>query len=173
MPAVTERAQPADAPAVTAPPVPVVSTTPLSPDPRGQCLKTLYESPALAERLEVARHIAARGDESAFLDLATFIAAAEASGDNAHMDVARQVAGILAQMHGVEIQSAATELAYSPSALVAEAAVNAAVVTETGSTPQWVDSGSILNSSDQGALDAFLQQLADQDWKEMAPLPEK
>lgn len=177
MPAVTEQAQPADAPAVTAPPPrepePVVSTTLPPPDPREQWLKTLYESPAIDERLSAARQIAARGNESAFLDLPTFIAAAEATGDDTLVSVAREVASILAQMHGAEIQTAATELAYSPSTIVAEAAVNAAVAAEPAANRQWFDSGLFQNPAGQDALDAFLQQLADYDRKVLLPLPEK
>lgn len=169
MPAVTKQPQRAFVAVVTAPPShepePSVSTPPPPPGPREQWLKTLYESPAIDERLSAARHIAASGDEPAFLDLATFIAAAEATGDHTHVDVATQVASILAQMHGVEIQTIATELAYSPSALVAEAAVNAAVAAEPATTPQWFDSGLLPNPADQDALDAYLQQLADFDRK--------
>jgi len=177
MPAVTGQAQPADAPSVTAPPPrkpePVVSTTPPPPNPREQRLKTRYKSTAFAERLSADRHIAARGDESAFLDLATIIAEAEATGDDTLMEVARQSASILAQMHGAEILTVATELAYSPSALVAEAAVDAAVASEPETNPQLFDSGLFQNPADQDALDAFVQQLADFDRKEVPPLPEK
>jgi hypothetical protein len=172
-----EEVQPEDAPVATAPPPrdlgPVANILPPQTDLREQWLKVLRESPALADKLEAARHIAARGNEAAFVDLATFIAAAEATGDDTLVDIARQVAGILAQMRGTEIQAAATEFAYSPSALVAEAAVNAAVAAEPGTTPQWVDSGSFQNPADQKALDALLQELADRNRKEVPPLLEK
>lgn len=176
-PAVTGQAQPANAPSVTAPtprePEPLVSTMLPPPNPREQRLKTRYESPGLAERLSADRHIAARGDELAFFDLAAFIAEAEATGDYTLVEVARQGASILAQMHGPEILTAATELAYSPSALVAEAAVNAAVASEPETNPQWFDSGSFQNPADQDALDAFVQQVADIDRIELPALPEK
>jgi hypothetical protein len=178
LPAASDQVQPADdAPAVTVPPhrepEPVVSATPPVPDPSEQRLKALYESPILAERLNSARHIAARGDESAFLDLAKFIAAAEATGDDTLVEVASQVATILSQMHGTEIQGVATELAYSPSPLVAEAAVNAAVAAEPVASPQWFDSGSMQSPADQDSLDNFVQQLAELARKESPPVPEK
>jgi hypothetical protein len=167
MPAVSEQAQPADAPVVTAPPTPepelVVNTTPPVPNPREQWLNTLYESPSVADRLQAARLLAVRGDEEAFLDLASFIVAAEATGEGALLDLAQQVATILGQMYGAEIQTIATELAYSPSELVAEAAVNAAVAAEPAQVPQWFESGTVQNPADQSALDDYLQKLQEYD----------
>ncbi len=168
MPAVTEQAQPADAPAATVltprEPEPVVNTTPPTPNPREQWLNTLYESPSVEDSLQAARQLAACGNEAAFLDLATFIVAAETTGEGALLDVAQQVAAILSQMHGEEIQTIATELAYSPSDLVAEAAVNAAVATEPAQAPQWFESGMVQNPADQSALDDYLQKLQEYDW---------
>jgi hypothetical protein len=72
-----------EAPAVTASspsePEPVAGITPPPTDPREQWLTTLYESPSVADRLQAAQQIAARGSEMAFRDLATFVAAAEAN----------------------------------------------------------------------------------------------
>jgi hypothetical protein len=75
-------------------------------------------------------------------------------------------------MHGDETQPIATELAYSPSTLVAEAAVNAAVSAKPGPIPQQVDSGSPLKPADQEALDAFVQHLIDGDRESLPLLPE-
>ena len=167
MPAVSEQAPPADSPDVTAPPSPepelVVNTPPPVPNPREQWLNTLYESPSVADRLQAARQLAVRGDEAAFLDLASFIVAAEATGEGALIDLAQQVATILGQMHGAEIQTIATELAYSPSKVVAEAAVNAAVAAEPAQVPQWIESGTVQNPADQRALDDYLQKLQEYD----------
>jgi hypothetical protein len=172
-PAVAQQAQPPGARVVTAPPSrepePVVNTSPPAPNPREQWLNTLYESPSIADRLQAARQLAACGNEAAFLDLATFIVAAEATGEGALLGVAQQVAAILGQMHGEEIRTIATELAYSPSAIVAEAAVNAAIVAEPAQAPQWFESGMVQNPADQSALDEYLQKLQEYDLNSLQP----
>ena len=167
MPAVADQTLPANAPAATTltprEPEPVFNTTPPAPNPREQWLNTLYGSPAVADRLQAARQLAASGNEAAFLDLAAFIVAAEATSEGALRGVAQQVAAILGQMHGEEIQTIATELAYSPSELVAEAAVNVAVAAEPAQAPQWFESGMVQNPADQSALDDYLQKLEEYD----------
>lgn len=175
-PAATEFAdptKPTNAPAATAlkprDPDPIVNPTSPATNPPVQWLNTLYESPSATERLEAARQIAARGDETAFRNLATFIVAAEATGESSLLGMAQQVAAILGQMQGDQIQTIATELAYSPSALVAEAAVNAAVAAEAAQVPQGFEAGMAQNPADQNALDDYLQQLHQYDSDSLHP----
>ena len=168
-----DQTKPAKAPAATAlkprDPDPVVTPTSPATNPADQWLTTLYESPSAAERLEAARQIAASGDETAFRNLATFIVAAEATGESSLLGMAQQVAAILGQMHGEQVPTIATELAYSPSALVAEAAVNAAVAAEPVQVPQGFEVGMAQNPADQNALDDYLQQLHQYDSDSLQP----
>ena len=83
--------------------------------------------------------------------------------------MAQQVAAILGEMHGEEIQTIATELAYSPSDLMSEAAVNAAVAAEPAQAAQWFESGMVQNPADQSALDDYLQKLQESDLKSLQP----
>jgi hypothetical protein len=138
---------------------PVTSPPPPASDPREQWLDTLYESPSIAERLAAARQIAARNDEQGMSDLATFISAAEENGEASLLALAGQLADILGQMHGPGVEAIATELAYSPSALVAEAAVNAAVKTQPVQAPQHFALGTGQLPADQNALDGYVQKM--------------
>jgi hypothetical protein len=173
IPAVDDQTHAADAssaPALTPrAPEPVVNIPIPVPNPREQWLSTLYESPSVEDRLQAARQLAACGNEAAFVDLTTFIVAAEATGEDALLSMAQQVAAILGQMHGEEIQTIATEFAYSPSGLVAEAAVNSAVAAEPAQSPQRFESGMLQNSPEQSALDDHLQKLQELDLNQLQP----
>jgi hypothetical protein len=127
------------------------------PDPHEALLDTLYESPVNADRIEAARQIAARNDERGMSDLATFISAAEEHGDPSLMTLAEEVAEVLGQMHGPEVEALATELAYAPSSLVAEAAVNAAVRSKANQVSENVFPAQGLTPTDQQALDDYVQ----------------
>ena len=144
------------------PPAQETVTTPLlppAPDPREQWLATLYDSPSVADRLAAARQLAARNDETGMTDLALFIAAAEATGEETLLPLAEQVAGILGQMRGPGVQALATELAYSASPLVAQAAVDAAVASEPVAAPQQFGVAMLPNPADQQQLEEAIQRL--------------
>ena len=147
-------------------PIPVAAP---AANPREQWRETLYESPSLAERLAAARQIATRNDEEGMGDLATFISAAEATGDDSLLSLAAQVAEIMGRMHGLGIEAIATELAYAPSALVAEAAVNAAVKSKPEQAPQYFTLGTGYLPTDQAALDGYAQQLLQTETQTLPP----
>lgn len=132
-------------------------------DPNEALLDTLYESPVNADRLAAARQIAARNDERGMSALATFISAAEEHGDPSLVSLAGEVAKILGQMHGPGVEALATELAYAPSSLVAEAAVNAAVRSQTSQAPENVLPGQGVTSTDQQAIDDYVQNLRNEE----------
>lgn len=138
---------------VTTPPPPP------APDPREQWLATLYDSPSVADRLAAARQLAARNDEAGMTDLGMFIAAAEETGDDTVLTLAEQVASILGQMRGPGVQALATELAYSASPLVAQAAVDAAVASEPAAAPQQFGVAVLPNPADQRQLEEAIQRL--------------
>jgi hypothetical protein len=119
-------------------------------------LDILYEAPSASARLAAAQEIARQGNERAFDGLATFVAAAESTGEESLLSLATQVADVLGQMHGEAIHGIATELAYSPSALVAEAAVNAVVPRTQLASPLGPQP---LTTEIQGDLDAQAQAL--------------
>jgi hypothetical protein len=121
-------------------------------------LQILYESPIESDKLRAAQQIASHGTEEAFLQLAAFVAAAEGTGDDAHLRVAKLVASVLGGMHSDEILDIALELAYSPSPLVAEAAVTASVASNREAIPQWIDPGAVLDPTEIADLEALLQQ---------------
>lgn len=146
------------------PPVPpqeTVTTPPPAPvlDPRQKWLDALYESPSIADRLAAARQLAARNDEAGMTDLAKFVAAAEATGEETLQPIAQQVASVLGQMRGPGIVALATELAYSASPLVAQAAVDAAVASEPTNAPQQFSATVLPNPPDQRQLEEFIQRL--------------
>lgn len=143
-----------------------------APDPHEQWLDRLYESPSIADRLAAAQKIAARNDERGMSDLATFISAAEENGDASLLSLAGQVVEILGRMHGPAIEGIATELAYSPSALVAEAAVNAAVNSHPTQAAQQLAPGTVHAPADQQALDGYVQQLLQAELQNIQPLPD-
>lgn len=137
---------------VTAPPQP-------APELREQWLAALYDSPSVADRLVAARQLAARNDETGMTDLAMFIAAAEETGDDTVLPLAENVARILGEMRGPGVQALATELAYSASPLVAQAAVDAAVASEPAAAPQQFGVAALPNPVDQRQLEETIQQL--------------
>lgn len=96
-------------------------------------------------------------------DLASFICAAEEQGGSDQLEIAKQVAGLLGQMRGADIGPIATELAYSPSALVAEAAVDVAVGSQQVESIPLVEPGEIGSLGEQDILDASAQSLMDSD----------
>ena len=151
----------------TTPPVP----TP-APDPHEQWLGSLFESPSIADRLAAARQIAARNDERGMSDLAIFISAAEENGDASLLSLAGQVAEILGGMHGPAVEAVATELAYSPRSLVAEAAVNAVVKSQPAQAAQEFTPGAVHAPADQQALDGYVQQLLQAELQNIPPLPD-
>ena len=132
---------------------------PPAQDPREEWLTTLYDSPSIADRLAAARQLAARNDETGMTGLAMFIAAAEATGDVTEQLFAENVASILGQMRGPGVQALATELAYSASPLVAQAAVDAAVASEPAAAPQQFGVAMLPNPVDQRQLEEAVQQL--------------
>lgn len=154
---------PAPAPEPARETAPAAPPSAPDPDPREQCLDTLYQSPSVPDRLNAARQLAARGTEESFVDLATFIAAAEAEGDESLLHVAQQVADILGKMHGIEITAIATELAYGPSPLVAEAAVNAAIAAEPVAEPHQLGAYAQPDSHEQRELEEALQRFVNQE----------
>lgn len=145
----------------TPPPQEPVSTPPPppAPDPREQWLVTLYGAASIADRVAAARQLAARNDETGMTDLALFIAAAEATGDETVLPLAEQVASILGQMRGPGVQALATELAYSASPLVAQAAVDAAVASEPAAAPQQFGVAVLPNPAEQRQLEEAIQRL--------------
>lgn len=152
---------------------PQQATTAPPPDPHEQWLDTLYESPSIADRLVAARQIAARNDERGMSDLATFIGAAEENGDASLLSLASQVAEMVGEMHGPAIEGIAIELAYSPSALIAEAAVNAAVKSLPAQAAEEFTPGAEYAPADQQALDRYVQQLLQAELQNIPPLPDE
>jgi hypothetical protein len=161
---------------MSASPMPPTAATPSAPtpaaDPHEQWLNRLYESPSIDDRLAAARQIAARNDERGMSDLATFINAAEENGEPSLLALAGQVAEMLSQMQGPEIEGLATELAYSPSVLVAEAAVNAAVKSQPSQNPQKLLPGIVFPPEDQQAIHDFTQQLLTDEIQNSQPTTE-
>lgn len=114
-------------------PASAVTESTLEPEPivaPDSVLDTLYGSLSVSAKLAAARQIAARGDESSFRSIATVLMAAEMTGEATNETLAKELAQILRQMRGPQIQAVATELAYSPSPLLSEAATDAAVASD-------------------------------------------
>jgi hypothetical protein len=143
-----------------------------APNPHEEWLSTLYESPSIAERLAAARQIAARNDEPGMAALATFISAAEENGDPSLLLLAGQVAELLGAMHGLGVEDIATELAYSPSRLVAEAAVDAAVKSQPAQAAQQFTPGAAHAPADQQALDGYVQEILEAELQNMPQVPD-
>jgi hypothetical protein len=151
----------------TAPSQDIVATPlPATLDPHEQLLDTLYEAPSIPDRLAAARQIGALNNDTGMTDLAMFIAATEATGDNTLLPLAEQVASILGQMRGPGVQALATELAYSASPLVAEAAVNAAVNSEPEQALQQFGVAMLPNPADQQQLDEAIERLCESESNE-------
>ncbi len=152
-----------------------IETPPPSPttEAREQWLDALYQDPSVSTRLKAARDLAAEGTETAFVDLATFIAAAEEEGGEGLLSLAAQVASVLSQMRGDALSGIATELAYDTSPLVAEAAVDAAVRREIGDEPVELSASALPNPGDQQALDEYAERLHAIETAPYTPTPER
>ena len=93
-------------------------------------LDLLYDSPSPSVKLTAARQLAVRNDEASFCSIARVLMAAEMTGEPTNETLAKELAKILGQMRGPQIQAIATELAYSPSPLLSAAATDAAVASD-------------------------------------------
>ena len=115
--------------------IPVPAAEETKPEPASVAaadpvLDTLYDSSNFAVKLTAARQIAARGDENSFRSIAAVLVASEMTGEPTNEALAKELALVLRQMRGPQIQAVATELAYSPSALLSEAATDAAIASD-------------------------------------------
>ena len=125
------------------------------PDP---LFVALFESPYASERVAAAEKLALRQDEASFRAIATMLLAAEFSGDAQNERLAQDLATALRRMHGPQLQAVATEMAYGPSPLLAEVAVDAAVAAEPWSSAAEIGTAEMGYSPQ---ADAHAQQLLD------------
>jgi len=113
------------------------------------------------DKVAAAQVVAGFNDEDAFMAVAQCVARTEATGETHDLELATQLGEILSGLEGYHLIGIATELAYSPSHVVAEAATNVAIASSGVEVHDAF--GTEVNVSEATELDVFVDGLLQSD----------